>query len=157
MGISMKFREATANDIDAVLECIIDFWKDRNHTDYDVIVVKDFLKETLDREYKYFCVAEEKNKIVGGQISTIFKHPFSNECYASEAIWFTSPHISKFKRIKAAYGVLKGLTSFMKKNSLKRMVNHLHSVDGDNICSAANKLLKKMGYKLLYQQYVKEI
>ncbi len=151
------YRDATLEDVEKILVCIIEFWEDRNHHDYEISAVKDFLITTIKREYRYISIYEENGNILGGQISTIHKHPFSSEKYLSEEIWFTSPRSSRFKRLKIAYGVLRGINKYMKTYNLKRIVNHIHSTDGSEGCTAANKLLQKMGYQLLYKQYVKEI
>ncbi len=150
-------RDATLDDVDKILECIIDFWEDRNHKDYEKNVVKDFLIKCIKRKHRYAVVCEDKGQILGGQISEVEDHPFTNEWFLAEKIWFTSPKISKFKRAKVAYGVLSEIPYFMNKFNLKRVVNHVHSTDGSEGCTSANKMLQKMGYQLLWQKYVKTV
>ena len=160
----MIYRDATLDDVDKIVDCICEDFdernKDKNVIDaflYERPATKKFIKKLVRRKYRYFCVCEKDGEIIGGQASVIQENPFRKDLYLSDIVWFTSPRLSKFKRLMVAYNVIKSIPSFMKDHNLSLVKGDLHSMDGVDFPSAAEKLLKKIGYQLMFKQYFKAI
>ena len=163
MGVVLVYRDAKIEDLNQIVHCICSdldsryLKKEEDTIEYDKEAIEDFISDSIKTKFRYFCVYEENGEILGGQLSLIEENPFRKDLFLSDKIWFTSPKLSNFKRLMVAYRVLKGIPEYMNEHCVKLVKGDLHSTDGKTFPTAARKLLEKLGYKLMFQQYMKAI